>query len=195
MLQAVSKLREILTILRIDAQSTLGIDIKLPDPRIMKQSSSQHHHQHTNNNQHTANSNNNNKETEVQSYDDMLHLGLSEALGINDLTTALESLTVAMPYISEAPIHRQAIEIELNQLKQINHDLQKNLQSCEKQKSELVHQYKEEIQSMNLHITELRRNESKNPHLIHQITELEGKLRHTHIIYIYLYIHIIVYYI
>ena len=54
--------------------------------------------------------------------------------------------------------------------------LQKDLRSSEQKRSEVVTQCKEEIKVMNLQINELRRTDSKNPHLMHQIATLESLL-------------------
>jgi chromosome segregation ATPase len=111
------------------------------------------------------------------SYDDALPLGLGEALGINDLTESLDTLREAMHYISAAPVNRQTLQARVAQLEADNANIHKELLSSETKRTELVSRYKEEIQTMHLHLTELRRTDSKNPHLTHQIAELEGVVR------------------
>ena len=54
--------------------------------------------------------------------------------------------------------------------------LLKDLRSSEQKRWEVVTQCKEEIKVMNLQINELRRTDSKNPHLMHQIATLESLL-------------------
>jgi len=154
-LQAVSYIREILTLVRIDAQSS-GFDIGSPD---------------------ASRPTNRDSEAKEMSYDDALSLGLAEALGINDLTISLDALKAAMSFISESTRSYQVAEQHLRQLRHENTDLIHELQASEQQRHDLVSQYKQEIQTMHLHITELRRSDSKNPHLVHQISELEASLK------------------
>lgn len=161
-LQAVSDIRDVLTMVRIDAQAS-GFDIgSTPDS--------------TNGNKRPATSSRD-AEGKEMSYEDALPLGLAEALGINDLTLSLDALKAAMSFISESTRSYQVAEQHLKQLKHENTDLLHELQVSEQQRHDLASQYKQEVQTMHLHITELRRSDSKNPHLVHQISELEASLK------------------
>lgn len=164
-MHAVKHIREILTIVKLDAKAA-GMEILSPDgskTRGHKADEAPHSGQK--------------KDPLEVSYDDALPLGLGEALGINDLTQALESLREAMVYISAAPVNRQTLQAKLSQLEVDHAAVQRELEASESKRTELVRSYKEEIQTMHLHITELRRNDSKNPHLMHQISELEATVK------------------
>ena len=68
------------------------------------------------------------------------------------------------------------MESTVRTLEQEQATLLKDLRSSEQKRSEVVTQCKEEIKVMNLQINELRRTDSKNPHLMHQIATLESLL-------------------
>ena len=167
-MHAVKHIREILTIVRKDAKSA-GVDIKSPD---FSRSSKPKAAASAAGDASTAE-----KDPLEVTYDEALPLGLGEALGINDLTEALEALREGIVYISAAPVNRQTMQSRVAQLETENAHIQKELQSSETKRTELVSRYKEEIQTMHLHITELRRTDSKNPHLMHQISELEAAVK------------------
>lgn len=168
-MHSVKHIREILTIVKLDAKSA-GVEILSPE-------GSKSRGAHTTTRTEEGTNSAQKKDPLEVSYDDALPLGLGEALGINDLTQALESLREAMVYISAAPVSRQTLQAKLSQLEADHAAVQRELEASESKRTELVSRYKEEIQTMHLHITELRRTDSKNPHLMHQISELEATVK------------------
>ena len=180
-LQAVAYIREVLTIVRIDAQAA-GFDLRSPDAKSTVSGRSNSRSGRTPGSSSKVDAATAAAETGIPnnsqvSYDDALSLGLAEALGVNDLMQALSALRSGMAYVTAAPEHRQALHSRIEQLEKENEGLQKELTGSESQRQELVGRYKLEIQSMHAHITELRRSDSKNPHLTHQISVLESALQ------------------
>src|SRR5690606_15425536 len=93
-MHAVKHIREILTVVRKDAKSA-GVDIKSPDfSRSGKAKTA------TPSSVVGESNNNTEKDPLEVTYDEALPLGLGEALGINDLTEALEALREGIVYIS-----------------------------------------------------------------------------------------------
>ena len=174
-MNAVKHIREILTVVKMDAQSA-GVELLSPEATRSSRTG-RHATTATTEGTHQSHSHTHGKDPVEVSYDEALPLGLGEALGISDLTRSLESLREAMSYISAAPVNRQSLQARLTKLEAEHTAVQKELQSSEAKRTELVSRYKEEIQTMHLHITELRRTDSKNPHLIHQIAELESAVK------------------
>ncbi|KAJ1430249.1 hypothetical protein B484DRAFT_448977, partial [Ochromonadaceae sp. CCMP2298] len=87
----------------------------------------------------------------------------------------MHSLCSAAAWITSAPQARQQLQVK--QLEAQKEGLQRALEVSEGQRVELLGRYREEVAAMQSSITELRRADAKNPHLMHQIGELETALR------------------
>jgi chromosome segregation ATPase len=161
-LEAVGQIREMVNIVRIDAHS-VGVEIRSPEAKTRSPAA------------RSGSSQGGSGGAEFD--EESLSLGLSEALGINDLSGSLEALRSAIAFVRSAPKNRIEVETTSRRLEAECASLRKELGASEAKKNELASQYKHELHTMQLQITEVRRTDSKNPHLVHQIAVLEASLK------------------
>eukprot|EP01038_Epipyxis_sp_PR26KG_P008401 gene8401-11359_t len=153
-MDVISTLREIINVIRIDAQE-LGITISTPE---IKSTST--------------------GDSSGKSGDgDDNHIGLVEALGINELTDQMEGFKEMMSWVKTTSKSRFELESLINKLKDENKELHKELKHMEAKKNELMLSYKEELQTVQTQFNDLRKIDNKNPHMMQQLSIVENSLK------------------
>jgi septal ring factor EnvC (AmiA/AmiB activator) len=78
-------------------------------------------------------------------YDETSHLGLAEALGIHELTSAVDSMKVSINWVKSLSRSRIEMDAQIKRLNEENSKLQKDVKDSEQRKNEILNQYKEEV--------------------------------------------------
>ena len=107
---------------------------------------------------------------------DQAMIGLEDALGMPQLAAALASIREVIGWVRESPRSRMELENTLRRLEGEKARLQKELAASESKGEERLVRLREELQAMQLQLSELRRNESMGHQASKQIAALESAL-------------------
>lgn len=100
-------------------------------------------------------------------------LRLEEALGVPDLVAALGSMREVISWIRELPRNRQELDSAVRKLEADKSRLQKDLAASEGKSEERLRRLRDELEGLQVQLTEMRRGEGMGQHAGKHIAALE----------------------